>query len=239
MKITPPNYLEAKWSESKLWLTPIISGIAMRSTKFVISCSDCQNERIISYTQAYNIAIKKSYSRDCKVCRVNQGVIKFTTNHLDKNRGKIKHNKVNNPYLSKRIFYSSLFFPVSDELKIERKVKYQSVRMIWFNKRMKEDKAFYCMKLIRDRVGQLIKGKIKLSKKLGCDRETFKTHIESQFKPGMTWENHGVYGWHIDHIYPLSIAIKEGIDSFKKACHYTNLQPLWAIDNLKKGNKVI
>lgn len=74
------------------------------------------------------------------------------------------------------------------------------------------------------------------TKGLGCDRKTFKIHMEALFQPGMTWENHGE--WHIDHKYPLSVAFKEGEESFAKACNYLNLQPLWAADNLKKGNKV-
>lgn len=66
---------------------------------------------------------------------------------------------------------------------------------------------------------------------LGCNFEQAKLHIESLFKDGMNWSNHGE--WHIDHIKPLSLA-KTNEDVIK-LCHYTNLQPLWAIDNLIKG----
>jgi hypothetical protein len=57
---------------------------------------------------------------------------------------------------------------------------------------------------------------------------------EKQFTEGMTWFNHGE--WHIDHIYPVSLATDE--HHLKKLNHYTNLQPLWAIDNIKKSNKI-
>jgi hypothetical protein len=50
----------------------------------------------------------------------------------------------------------------------------------------------------------------------------------------MTWENHGQYGWHIDHIRPVSSFSAEEI---MQVNHYTNLQPLWASDNIKKSNK--
>ena len=53
----------------------------------------------------------------------------------------------------------------------------------------------------------------------------------------MSWDNYGLYGWHIDHIVPLSNAKTE--DDFYKLCHYTNLQPLWSLDNLKKSNKIL
>ncbi len=69
---------------------------------------------------------------------------------------------------------------------------------------------------------------------LGCDYETFKAYFESLFKPGMTWENHGE--WHIDHIYPVSRANNE--QHLLRLNHYTNLQPLWAYENLSKGNKI-
>ena len=51
----------------------------------------------------------------------------------------------------------------------------------------------------------------------------------------MNWKNHSVKGWHVDHIKPLSSA--KNYEDFKKLCHYTNLQPLWAKDNLIKGDK--
>ena len=67
-------------------------------------------------------------------------------------------------------------------------------------------------------------------KHIGCTKEEFKAHIESQFVEGMSWDNWTVDGWHLDHIIPLS---KGGTN------HYTNLQPLWAKDNLSKSNKII
>ena len=71
---------------------------------------------------------------------------------------------------------------------------------------------------------------------LGCSfNEAFK-HIESQFTEGMSWKNHGVRGWHIDHIIPLCSANTE--EELVSLCHYTNLQPLWAKDNLIKGGKI-
>ena len=70
---------------------------------------------------------------------------------------------------------------------------------------------------------------------VGCTPEFLKEHLESQFQNGMNWENRSE--WHIDHIIPLSSAKTE--DELYKLCHYTNLQPLWAEDNLKKSNKII
>ena len=68
---------------------------------------------------------------------------------------------------------------------------------------------------------------------VGCTPEELKKHLENQFTDGMSWENHGLIGWHIDHIIPLSSAKNE--DDIIKLCHYMNLQPLWSLDNIKKG----
>jgi len=70
---------------------------------------------------------------------------------------------------------------------------------------------------------------------VGCTLEELRQYLESKFQPGMTWDNYGRYGWHIDHIKPLSIAVSE--EELLKLNHYTNLQPLWAKDNIRKGNK--
>lgn len=70
---------------------------------------------------------------------------------------------------------------------------------------------------------------------LGCSIEQLKLHLESKFLPGMTWENYGRQGWHVDHIVPLSAFDLKNPEQVKLACNFNNLQPLWALDNLKKG----
>jgi hypothetical protein len=69
---------------------------------------------------------------------------------------------------------------------------------------------------------------------IGCTPNELKVFLEKKFKVNMSWENYGE--WHIDHIIPLSSAKTE--EDLYKLCHYTNLQPLWAKDNLSKSNKL-
>jgi hypothetical protein len=73
---------------------------------------------------------------------------------------------------------------------------------------------------------------------LGCSTQYLKKHIESKWQPGMTWDNWTKDGWHIDHIRPLSSFDLSDRSQLLQACNYTNLQPLWATDNLIKGSKV-
>jgi len=76
---------------------------------------------------------------------------------------------------------------------------------------------------------------------LGCSIDFLKSHLESLFQPEMTWDNYGKGGdrWNIDHIKPLAFFNLSNRDEFLKACHYSNLQPLWEPDNLKKSNKLM
>ena len=72
----------------------------------------------------------------------------------------------------------------------------------------------------------------------GCTMEELKAHIESKFEEGMSWENWALDGWHLDHIIPCSSFDLTIEEEQKKCFHYTNLQPLWAKDNLSKTNKL-
>ena len=74
---------------------------------------------------------------------------------------------------------------------------------------------------------------------IGTTIPKLKEHLEKQFKSGMTWENYGFYGWHIDHIRPLATFDLTKEKEQKKAFHYTNLQPLWAKENLSKHDKIL
>jgi hypothetical protein len=91
----------------------------------------------------------------------------------------------------------------------------------------------------RSRINQYITKKNKSSTLdfVGCDIDYLMKYLESKFTDGMSWENYGLYGWHIDHIIPLSSAKTE--EEIYELYHYKNLQPLWAEDNLKKSNKIL
>lgn len=69
---------------------------------------------------------------------------------------------------------------------------------------------------------------------LGCTITELKEYLESKFQPGMTWDNKGYHGWHLDHIKPLFLFNVYDDEELKKAGHYTNLQPVWYKDHRQK-----
>lgn len=73
---------------------------------------------------------------------------------------------------------------------------------------------------------------------LGCSVDECRKYLESKFLPGMTWENYGKSGWHIDHIIPCNLFDLTKPEEQLKCFHYTNLQPLWETDNASKQDKV-
>lgn len=91
---------------------------------------------------------------------------------------------------------------------------------------------------LRSRLNQAVRrGAGSAVRDLGCTIAELRAHLESKFQSGMTWENwgRGPGKWHIDHIRPLASFDLTDRAQFLQACHYTNLQPLWAEENLRKG----
>ena len=74
---------------------------------------------------------------------------------------------------------------------------------------------------------------------MGCTVGRLRSHIESLFEPGMSWKNHGVHGWHIDLKRPCaSFDLKDNVQQ-RECFNFKNIQPLWAVDNLRKGNRYV
>lgn len=107
-----------------------------------------------------------------------------------------------------------------------------------YNKeRQKRDILFKIRMTLRSRLNKAIKNKSKKGsavKLLGCSIDEFKIYMQSKFKEGMSWDNHGL--WHMDHIKPLTAFNLEDEFELSQACHYTNMQPLWASENQSKNN---
>ena len=108
-------------------------------------------------------------------------------------------------------------------------------------RRLAEDPLFKLLHNLRARVNMAIKAVSgekaeKTMELLGCSVQHVRDHLESQFIEGMTWDNYG--DWHIDHIRPCASFNLEDPEEQKKCFHWTNLQPLWAADNLAKSDRL-
>jgi len=113
-------------------------------------------------------------------------------------------------------------------------------RNLYELKRKHENPELRAIHNLRNRLNKLIKRGDKSEttmQLLGCSVKKFKSHIESMFSEDMDWSNYGE--WHIDHIVPCNRFNLLDTKEQKVCFHYTNLQPLWAEDNISKSDKVI
>ena len=109
--------------------------------------------------------------------------------------------------------------------------------------RLKNDINYKISSYARNRVRSALKSGDSSKTKntfdlIGCSVDFLKDYLESKFTKGMTWENYGYYGWHIDHIKPCSSFDLTTEEQQRECFCYTNLQPLWWGDNLSKGDKI-
>ena len=169
-----------------------------------------------------------------KICDIKKNWVKNNSNYqkeyYNKNKEKLK--------LESRIFYKKNKLRYNQQSSSWNQINFEKRKKI--TKKYKQKPEIKLKENIRHRVYIFLKSKnLRKNNKtfeiIGCTPFELQKHLEEQFIDGMTWENYGQ--WHIDHIIPLSTANIE--EEIYKLCYYTNLQPLWAIDNLKKGNKIL
>lgn len=133
-------------------------------------------------------------------------------------------------------------YRTSNKSKVDsyRRLYERAHKSLYIKNRKETDPLFRLTRILRSRVHSALSPSweklYSFNEYIGCSPEELKRHVEKQFTPGMTWQNHSPRGWHLDHIIPLSSA-SSAAELFK-LCHYTNIQPLWAADNLRKGNKI-
>lgn len=183
-------------------------------------CDKCLiTKPITEFFKAAKYKDKQYYRGECKEC---------TKADLRSESGKKAQEKYRNSEHGKAI-----------KAAYKKREKYKEQQYNYERNRYYNNPFFRCKKLTRDRLLTALKRKkwtkkFKFAEYIGCSQEELIKHLESKFTEGMTWENQGE--WHIDHIIPLSSANTE--EEMYKLCHYTNLQPLWALDNIKKSNKI-
>jgi hypothetical protein len=217
----------------------------MNNTITYKTCSKCGVEKPLNDFYK-NKNCKDGYRNVCKTCckeKQNQYRNDNRDNILEKNKEYYNDNRDSILEKKKIEYYEDEYNKKENVIlrKEERHIKAlenrKEYQKEYRNKRRKEDGLFRLKYNIRRRIKDFLDNKVlKTEQIIGCSWEELKQHIEKQFQPGMTWDNHGQYGWHIDHHTPLATAKTE--QDVYRLNHYTNLKPLWWEENLKKGDKI-
>jgi len=168
-------------------------------------------------------------------------------------KNKVKINKKRQEYLLKNplkkqklLEYKRKHYRDNLQYYTDKSRKYKQQNKEIRNKklsiRLKNDAEYRLKCNLKGRIISALKGKGKSTKTMeliGCNIDQLKKHLAKKFTKGMTFENHGLKGWHIDHIKPCaSFDLKCPVQQL--ACfNYNNLQPLWASENMSKGAKII
>lgn len=187
-------------------------------------CKECRKKKDLQYNIKIgknkgifknNKKLKLQNLKHCKRCKTTQSRNNFH-NSNNKPDGKMSHCKICRSKIAK------------SKIVREIRLKYYNTNTLYKLKCILRSRTYSAFKY---------KGYSKNSKTkeiLGIEWEVCKNYIERQFTKGMNWDNQGQ--WHIDHIIPLASA--KTPKELKKLCHYTNLQPLWAADNLSKSDSI-
>jgi len=212
-----------------------------------IYCKECERKRAESYRKANR---KK----------VNESSKKWRDSNPEKYKETIKKYLEKNPHMTStersKIYRKDEDFrdkekerskkyreENADKVRLSRKEHYHKYKKSereynnnYKRNKLKNDPVERAKKNIRDRVRSYLIGEYEGKRTfdiIGLSKSEFRDYIESKFVEGMSWDNYGL--WHIDHIKPLCSANDN--NEIVELNHYTNLQPLWAEDNIKKNRK--
>jgi len=201
-------------------------------------CNCCKIEKSIT-NFSNNKRFEDNKNPTCKECDKMRS-LKYYYNNIDKIKEVIKIKRNTEDY---KVYREKYLKENREEInRVKKLYKLNNREKVLQDKReyyqrKKNDPIFALTKRLRQGIYRSIRG-VKLRSSLdilGCTEEEFKTHIESQFTEGMSWDSLGDI--HMDHIIPISSA--QTIEEVYKLNHYSNLRPLWAKDNLEKYNKMM
>ena len=196
-------------------------------------------EREKAYQKVYNKAWRESNKDKIQIEKKT---------YYRKNKDKVKVQQKSWMSLNKekkKLQSKSYYVLNKDKIKIQKKAYKEANKdkiNSYIKNKKKTDIQYRLSCNLRVRLNSAINRNFKAGsavRDLGCSISELKSYLESKFSSGMTWDNWALDGWHIDHIKPLSSFDLTNRQQLLEACHYTNLQPLWATDNLIKSDKII
>lgn len=201
-----------------------------------------------AYQKEYDkehVAEKKEYNKE-HAEEIQEYMKNYYQEHIEE--AKAYGKEYNRTHADEIAVYQKAYYQKNADKKNEYQKEYSKQNLDKINEhtkvRLKVDPLFKLCHTLRNRTKEALKnGNFTKSQHfhdyIGCTPLFCKEYLEKQFLPGMTWENHGIGKgkWSIDHIIPLSSATT--VEEIYKLCHYTNLQPMWSLDNIRKGKKII
>ena len=200
-------------------------------------CKTCNNKKDIAFFHKQE-STKDGLRPSCKECRSSERKANY-----EKNKEKVKlqskqwyeENKEKKLATSKKWKEENSHHYRKQQAEYGRKNNKEIVARKREKRKSCPITAMVCIVRSRIKNALLATGERKTNKTfdmIGCSADELKTHIERQFLKGMDWSKRSEI--HIDHIVPLSSAKTK--EDMIKLCHFTNLRPVWAKDNLKKGS---
>lgn len=194
-------------------------------------CTKCQvNKDFLSFKRMR--ASKDGLTYYCSACIATRDKIRYDLKREHILEQKIAYTK---SHSKEKKLYNARYYLANSARIIQHQTEYE-------RKRLKTDTALRMIKNLRRRLNFALKGQVKAKTTvslIGCTTEFLRKYLEDRFSEGMNWDNYGIRGWHIDHIKPCSLFDLSKIEEQEVCFHYTNLQPLWASDNIAKSNKIL
>jgi hypothetical protein len=186
--------------------------------KYRTECKECKNQQH-----------KEHRIKNAEVIRIQRKAYRTANSEIIKEKKK-KHYQENKDQCNER----------HRQWRKETAEARRQVANKRYNERYRNDPKFHITTCLRKRLQKVVKGECKSAptlELLGCSVDDLKEYLEFMFDDKMTWNNHGSY-WHIDHILPCASFDLTDPEQQKRCFHYTNLQPLEAKENIRKGAKI-
>ena len=203
-------------------------------------CNRCGEEKELSEFYK-NKGTKDGHLNQCKKCN---RVYEFN-NKEERSNQKKEHYKNNRERLLKRQRESDKKRKdkINEYNKKNKERRRKYINGYQKNRRGAENN-YKLLYLLRTRIYNAITNQFgdkafKSMELLGCTVQEIRQHLENQFRKGMSWGNYGRGGWSVDHIIPCDSFDLTDPEQQKQCFHYTNLQPLWQDENIRKNNKIV
>jgi len=242
--IKPPLIIDGKKKCSKCGENKILD-LFQKTIKNKIGyssqCKDCLNKTQKQYIQDNPETKRRS---DKKYCSKNKEKRKITHKKWRDKTGYTKSIKFKENTKRYAKTPNGRKYYCNYNKQYSKTEKGRLMHRVYRKRKTEEDPCFKIASVLRGRIRDGVKDQgaekfFHSNELIGCSFKFLRDYLETMFQEGMFWGNHGSKGWHIDHIRPCASFKLTDPEQQKQCFHYTNLQPLWAFDNLSKGSKIL